>query len=248
MIEKGNEEALAGQKTGRGPFEDAVEQRYSGKNGKNYHRAKHVVPDEVYRWVARLRAEKIGPFVTPEDTVLEYGVGNGWNLAGLHCHERLGFDLSEHLESTVMNHGICFVKDPATVADASVDVVLCHHVLEHTTSPTQVLHEIRRMLRPGGRFLLFVPYEKGKRCQRYEGQEPDHHLYSWNVQTLGNLVADMGFHVSVAGIGRFGYDQFAGVLAARLHLGEWGFRFMRHAMHLLLPKLEVRIVAERPQQ
>lgn len=248
MIEKGSENEAAGQKQERTAFEAFVERRYSGEDGKSYHRAKHVVPDAVYRWVSRLRAEKIGPLVRPEDTVLEYGVGNGWNLAALRCRARIGFDLSEHLEPVVVSHGIRFVGDIATVADASIDVVICHHVLEHTAVPPQVLHEIRRVLRPEGKLLLFVPYECGRRSRHVDLQDPNRHLYSWNVQTLGNLVADTGFHVSSAGLARFGYDRFAGILAERLHLGERGFRFVRGMMHLFLPVFEVRIVAERPEQ
>ena len=35
-------------------------------------------------------------------------------------------------------------------ADASFDVVLCTQVLEHTDDPARVIHEIQRVLRPGG--------------------------------------------------------------------------------------------------
>jgi hypothetical protein len=92
---------------------------------------------------------------------------------------------------------------------------------------------------------LFVPYEKEKRYHRYDPKEPNHHLYSWNVQTLGNLVEDTGFNVMEGKLGRFGYDRFAAVWAARLRLGEFGFRFLRKAIHLVKPGFEVQIVAER---
>jgi len=42
---------------------------------------------------------------------------------------------------------------------------------------------------------LFVPYEKERKYRHYDSKEPNHHLYSWNVQTLGNLVEEIGFKV-----------------------------------------------------
>jgi len=246
MIGDRNKETQGGLKAPANAFEAGVTRRYSGEDGEEYHRSKHVIPDKVYAWVADLRAEKIGPFLREEDTVLEYGVGNGWNLSGLNCHSRLGFDLSEHLKPVVVDHGIRFINDISAIADASVDAVVCHHVLEHTAVPTQTLCDIWRVLRPGGRILLFVPCEEGRRYHRYVSREPNHHLYSWNVQTLGNLMADFGFKICSAETGRFGYDRFSGVAAYRLHLGKTGFRFIRQVLHLFRPVSEVRIVAEVP--
>ena len=226
-------------------FEEKIQQRYQGRAGQLYHDTKRSIPDGAYGWVARLRAEKIRPYVVEDDTVFEFGVGTGWNLAELKCRRRIGFDLSEHLEPILHSHGIEFVRDTAAIADAAVGLVICHHVLEHTPSPPQVLNEIKRVLRPQGRLLLFVPYERERQYHSYNPGEPNHHLYSWNVQTLGNLVEDMGFKVMTAGIQKFGYDRFAAVWGNRLGLGEWGFRLIRTSLHMLRPAFEVYIVAQR---
>ncbi len=42
---------------------------------------------------AKVRAQKIAPFVKPNDVVFEYGVGQGWNLLGLLCERRVGYDV-----------------------------------------------------------------------------------------------------------------------------------------------------------
>ena len=76
------------------------------------------------------------------------------------------------------------------------------------------------MLRDNGKLLLFVPFEKERKYRRYDPVEPNNHLYSWNVQTLGNLVESSGFKVAKGIIGRFGYDRFAAVWAARLGLPQ----------------------------
>lgn len=42
--------------------------------------------------------------------------------------------------------------------DASFDTVIVGEVLEHLTQPSKILDEARRMLRPGGRLVITVPY------------------------------------------------------------------------------------------
>lgn len=226
-------------------FEENVEQRYRAEQGRDYHQLKRAIPQCAYPWIASLRARKIQPEVADDDVVLEYGVGTGWNLARLQCGRRIGFDLADHLQPILQRHGIEFVTDTAGLADASVNVCVCHHMLEHAPHPLRILADIARLLRSGGKLLLFVPYERERRYRRYDASEPNHHLFSWNVQTLGNLVTDAGFRIQTARIGRFGYDRFAAVCAARARLGESGYRGIRRAIHLARPAYEVRIVARK---
>jgi 2-polyprenyl-3-methyl-5-hydroxy-6-metoxy-1,4-benzoquinol methylase len=129
-------------------------QRYKGEEGRQYHQRRSI-PDSAYQWVAKLRAEKISPEVKETDVILEYGVGSGWNLAELRCRRRIGFDLSEHLRTIVENHGIEFIKNTSAIKQGSINVVLCHHILEHTSNPVEILNKIRRMLSEGGKLLLF---------------------------------------------------------------------------------------------
>lgn len=226
---------------------DSARRHYLGAAGKRYQEGKRAIPEAAFPWVARLRAEKLAPHVEGADTVLEYGVGLGWNLALLPCRRKLGFDVADFLATELEGRGIEFVRDTRELAEASLDAVICHHTLEHTLQPAEVLREIQRLLRVGGRLALFVPFEEERRYRRFNPAEPNHHLFSWNVQTLGNLVAEMGFHLTHASVGRFGYDRFAANWACRWRLGEAGFRCLRRAAHLIRPGLEVRVVAEKAQ-
>jgi hypothetical protein len=88
-----------------------------------------------------------------------------------------------------------------------------------------------------------VPYEREQRYRRYDPAEPNHHLFSWNVQTLGNLIGASGFSIEQAGLGTYGYDRFISKLACRFHLGEPGFRLLRRLANGMLPLMEVRLVA-----
>jgi len=220
-----------------------IQDRYTGESGRAYHESRFAIPDTAYLWVARLRAEKIAPHLRAEHSVVEYGVGHGWNLAALQCRRRTGFDVAAHVAPIVRAQGIDFVEKSEDLHSSSADVLVCHHVLEHVPNPSSTLAELHRILARDGRLLLFVPYETGRSSRRYAADEPNHHLFSWNAQTLGNLVTACGFSLISIGIGDYGYDRVAAVWACRLKLGERGFRALRRLALLLRPAHEVRVVA-----
>ncbi len=219
-------------------------QHYRAAAGQQYHGGKRALPAAALPWVARLRAEKFQPHVRPTDTVLEFGVGAGWNLRELRCARKLGCDVADFLAEDLRTAGIEFFPALDDLPDAVADVVICHHALEHVLEPARVLTDLKRMLKPGGRLLLHVPLETGRRFHRFDPTEPNHHLYSWNAQTLGALATESGWRVEAAGVGPFGYDRFAAVQALRWKLGEGGYRLLRRFLLLLRPEREVRIVAQ----
>jgi len=222
-------------------------ERYTGKSGETYQSAKRGIPDAALPWVTRSRAAKLQGYVQSQDTVFEYGVGLGWNLGELRCKRRLGHDLGLFLAESVEALGIEFVPDPARLEDETAEVVVCHHTLEHVPDPLEVLAQCLRILRVGGCLLLFVPFEKERRYRHFDPTEPNHHLFSWNAQTLGNLASDAGFELRDVRIGPFGYDRFAAVWAHRMRLGEWGFRWLRRLLLGIRPAQEVRLVATKPK-
>jgi len=225
---------------------EQAERHYRGETGRRYQEAKRGLPEQAIPWVAALRARKFAPLIGADDVVLEYGVGSGWNLAALGCRRKIGFDVADFLEPSLRALGIEFVADTKVLPDGLTDVVICHHTLEHVLHPPEVLEEMRRLLKPAGRLLLYVPLEREVQYEQFRPDEPNHHLYSWNVQTLGNLVEEAGFQVTKAGIGEFGYSRFSAVWAAKLGLGETGFRGLRRLLHLVRPAFEVRIIAIKP--
>ncbi|MFZ9855214.1 MAG: class I SAM-dependent methyltransferase [Limisphaerales bacterium] len=216
---------------------------YTGLSGQRYHGAKRSIPPSALPWVYRVRSRMFQPRVAPDAVVLEWGCGAGWNLAGLRCRRRVGHDVTPDLAEMVRPLGIEFVLDPTTLPSNAFDVVICHHVLEHVPDPLAVLQGFHRMLRPGGRLLLAVPFEKERRYRRFDPGEPNHHLYSWNVQTLGNLLRVAGWECQSLGLRDYGYERIAARWATRLHLGEPGFALVRRLVHLIEPIEEISGVA-----
>jgi len=227
--------------------DNSAAHHYQGEAGRAYHEVKRGLPPPAVPWVARLRAEKFAPQIRLADTVVEFGVGAGWNLTELKCARRIGLDVTDFLGPALRERGVEFVSSAASLPEAGAEVVICHHMLEHVLNPADTLRDIRRVLKSGGKLLLHVPFERERRYRRFDASEPNHHLFSWNVQTLANLVTECGFTVTSAGVGQFGYDRAAASWAVKLRLGEPGFRLLRSAGHLLIPAFEVRVIALKPQ-
>jgi len=224
---------------------DKAAEQYKGKSGENYHKNVHEIPDKAYLWIAHNRVKKINPFINEHDKILEYGIGFGWNIATLTNEYRIGYDLSVHLSQEIEKYGIRFTNDILSIKNHSMNAVICHHVLEHVSNPSEVLRQMREKLTDKGKLLLFVPYEKERIYRTYNPDEPNQHLFSWNVQTLGKLVEINGFKVRKGYIREFGCDRFASVWADKLNTGEKGFQILKKIFHILRPRKEVFILAEK---
>ncbi len=92
--------------------------------------------------------------------VLDLGCGHGYWLRSMT--ER-GFEVvgvepeSERLGEAATAHGAPVMAGDGArlpLRDGSVSLVWCIHVLHHLHDPVAVLAEVRRVLRPGGHFIL----------------------------------------------------------------------------------------------
>jgi SAM-dependent methyltransferase len=108
------------------------------------------------------------------------------------------------------NHPGADVNSPVEslpIEDASFDLVLCTQVLEHTDDPAQVVRELRRVVRPGGRVLAST-----HGVQVYHPDPVD--LHRWTHEGLRRLFDENGDWSSLTVAPSSGTTACVGMLLA----------------------------------
>jgi SAM-dependent methyltransferase len=183
---------------------------------------RRILESFVERIVADLslegRAERRPP------RILDVGCGTGANLEMLaQFGETEGVDVSEDALAFCRARGLHQVKlgaaEELPYADASFDLVTALDVVEHLDNDLGGLGEMRRVLAPGGRALLFVPA-----FMWLWGVQDDvsHHRRRYTLPQLTGRVRAAGFEVERATYANVTF--FAPILAGRLLMRATGAR------------------------
>jgi SAM-dependent methyltransferase len=156
-----------------------------------------VDPDE--KSLPGLKARYLVKHTPDRGTVLDVGCGEGKFLRTLAREKPelslIGCDIQEPANID------CFefrpIKDGIPAPDASVDVVLLFDVLEHVPDPGDLLSDAKRVLRPDGVLVAFVPIE-GETFSAYTlyklllGKDTyvdtKEHIQAFSHRALGDLV------------------------------------------------------------
>jgi SAM-dependent methyltransferase len=126
--------------------------------------------------------------------LLEELRGRGWDCTGVEiCRAEAEYARRErHLD--VRNLALEENRFPGD----SFDLVLASHLIEHLNRPAAFVSEVRRILAPGGYFIVTTPNIGGFQARLFRGRWRSaifDHLYLFSVKTLPALLAQQGFAI-----------------------------------------------------
>jgi SAM-dependent methyltransferase len=122
--------------------------------------------------------------------VLDVGCGCKPYRALVPAAHYVGLDVDTPFTRKVGLADVFYNGTEFPLADASFDGVLCSQVLEHVFTPEKFLGEISRVLRPGGRLLLTVPFI-------WDEHEQPHDFGRYSSFGLQALLERAGFDIIV---------------------------------------------------
>lgn len=156
--------------------------------------------------------------------LLDVGCGTGANLLMLNQFGNAeGMDVSEDALAFCRARGLKNVKRGAAEKlpydDCSFDVVTALDVLEHLDDDVGCLREMRRVLKPGGRAIIFVPAFMFLWSAK---DEVVHHRRRYRLSQLQQAVCAAGFEIERATYANLIF--FAPILLSRALLRAVGAR------------------------
>ena len=180
------------------------------------------MPADVYDWIAQLKSNQ---------WVLDVGAGAGsFPGAEFSCAWLALDDDPAAFTTTVRYSRVTGRGHQLPVAGGSIDLLICHHALEHLAPLDETLAEMARVLKPGAQCYISVPNGYGL------------------CDAIYRLVFLGGGHVN-----RFRRDELVSLVEQRLQvrLVAWhklysSFVYLRKLMELLEtppPKLPRRLLA-----
>ncbi len=145
-------------------------------------------------------------FLRPPARVIDVGCATGDLLQAVRAHGNpnvLGIEPSEHAAERARERwGIDVLNstlEQACLPDASIDVAILSHTIEHLPSPSTTLSELRRVITPSGALILWLPNVESLAARLlgewWIGHDAPRHFYGFTPDTLTRLLRLQGFQV-----------------------------------------------------
>jgi 2-polyprenyl-3-methyl-5-hydroxy-6-metoxy-1,4-benzoquinol methylase len=121
---------------------------------------------------------------------------DGWSVQGIEIDRAIAARLSEAYGIDVLSGDLLQRRLP----EASYDVVVISHVLEHLRRPLDTIHECKRLLKQGGLLIISVPNIHS--LQALAGQKVwfhldlPNHLHHYSEQGLVDLLHNNAFRIA----------------------------------------------------
>jgi SAM-dependent methyltransferase len=180
-----------------------ISEHYLGARGRSYFQSGFSSEKHDGRL---LQAEYFRPFCSDALVILDFGCCDGLFLRNLPASRRIGVEANaEALDrcQEICSQEGCSIELFQTleeVEDASADVIISNHCLEHVPNPFGALLGMLNVLKPGGRLVLMLPFDDWRNpiYREWRPGDRDNHLYTWSPTNIGNLLTDAGFVVDWA--------------------------------------------------
>lgn len=180
---------------------ESPDEVFDEEKGGQYFQKQHVqVPDNLraLRTLDRLlpRRGKLLEIGSYCGIFLDRIRADGWDVRGLEPHRSVA-DYARAKYGLTIIDGV--LPNPS-LTDHEFDAVVMLHVIEHMPDPSENLHQIHRILRPGGVLVVETPRFDSLTFALLGRRERslcncDGHIYFFTVPTLRQLLEKNGFEV-----------------------------------------------------
>lgn len=161
--------------------------------------------------------------------LLDVGCGSRPYRSLFQVDEYIGLEYDTPKNRVEKSAELWYDGDRFPCPDASFDIVLCNQVLEHVFDPQLFLFEVARVLRPGGRLLLTVPFV-------WDEHEQPHDFARYTRFGLRHLLSKAGLSVTTHRVtlddGRVLAQLFGAMVHKRITLNLW--RPFYHPVSMLI--------------
>ncbi len=137
-------------------------------------------------------------FVKKDFAVLDLGAGCCEFINNVICGKKYAVDINPRVRecaATGVETLVCPSTEITGVADGSVDLVFASNFLEHLADREtllKTLQEVRRILKPGGSFVIISPNIAGVRWEFWDFFD---HIIPLTPRGLGEALAASGFKI-----------------------------------------------------
>ncbi len=161
---------------------------------------KPVLRTLMLPWKSYLR----GTVINPNAKILDVGSGSGQFLyemkqLGIEC---FGVEPSKFDEKSSKKQGLQ-IKNvdllSAKYPKDNFDLVTMNHVLEHVPNPQEIIKEVHKILRKGGRFIVAVPNNSSLAHRIFKKNwyqlDVPRHLFHFSEKILAKELIGLGFRI-----------------------------------------------------
>ena len=148
--------------------------------------------DDILKWL-------------PKGKLLDVGCGNGQFLSVMRQNGYSVYGVEpDHESAKIAKNKFGIPVVVGSIFDANFessyfDAITMNHVIEHLINPIEVLQKCKRLLKMGGRILIFTPNIEslGHRIfgNSWRGLEPPRHLYIFSKNSLSRIVERANFRI-----------------------------------------------------